>query len=99
MKVQEHGIMRIQNEDNMNEDIFEKLKYHSGLVAQGCWNDLDDYDQEAIKRFAELIIKECYETCKENLVNEAEAKEFGLTYNDAVGDCVIQIKQHFGVEE
>ena len=51
-----------------------------------------------VEKFAELIVQECYETCKENLVNDAEARAFGLTYNDAVGDCAIQIKQHFGIE-
>ena len=42
----------------MNNDIFEKLKYHSGLVAQGCWNELDEYDRAAIVRFGDLIVKE-----------------------------------------
>ena len=52
-----------------------------------------------VEKFAELIVKECADTCKDNLVNDEEARAFGLTYNDAVGDCVIQIRQHFGVEE
>ena len=58
-----------------------------------------DWSLDTIKdKFAELIVKECYQVCKENLVNDAEARAFGLTYNNAVGDCAIQIKQHFGVE-
>jgi hypothetical protein len=42
----------------MNEQI-EKLMYHSGLTAQGCWDEMDDYDKQAIEKFAELIVKEC----------------------------------------
>ena len=42
----------------MNEDIFSRLHYQSGLVAQGCWNELDEYDREAIRRFGDLIVKE-----------------------------------------
>jgi hypothetical protein len=33
--------------------------YESGLTAQGCWDELDDYAKEAIERFAKLIVKEC----------------------------------------
>jgi hypothetical protein len=29
-----------------NDDIL----YHSGLVAQGCWDNLDSYAREAIER-------------------------------------------------
>ena len=42
----------------MNEQI-EKLMYHAGLTAQGCWDEMDDYDKQAIEKFAELIVKEC----------------------------------------
>jgi hypothetical protein len=42
----------------MNQKI-EDLMYHSGLTAQGCWDEMDDYDKQAIEKFAELIVKEC----------------------------------------
>ena len=38
---------------------FQDLMYHSGLVATGCWDEMDAYDREAVERFAELIVKEC----------------------------------------
>jgi hypothetical protein len=38
---------------------FEDLMYHAGLTAQGCWDELGTYEQEAIEKFAELIVKEC----------------------------------------
>ena len=42
----------------MNKQI-EDLMYHSGLTAQGCWDEMDEYDKQAIEKFAELIVKEC----------------------------------------
>ena len=42
----------------MNKRI-EDLMYHAGLTAQGCWDEMDEYDKQAIERFAELIVKEC----------------------------------------
>jgi hypothetical protein len=37
----------------------EDLMYQSGLTAQGCWDEMDGYDHEAIEKFAELIVQEC----------------------------------------
>ena len=42
----------------MNERI-ENLMYEAGLLADGCWEEMDEYDQKAIERFAELIVREC----------------------------------------
>ena len=38
---------------------FEELMYQAGLTAQGCWDEMDGYDHEAIEKFAELIVQEC----------------------------------------
>ena len=46
----------------MNE-IIEHCMYESGLTADGCWNELDDYAKESIERFAVLIVKKCAELC------------------------------------
>ncbi len=43
---------------SMNKRI-EDLMYRAGLTAQGCWDELDDYDRNAIETFAQLIVKEC----------------------------------------
>jgi|688.fasta_scaffold24511_4 hypothetical protein len=37
----------------------EELMYQAGLTAQGCWDEMDGYDHEAIEKFAELIVQEC----------------------------------------
>ena len=38
---------------------FERQLYESGLTAQGSYDSMDQYDQEAVIRFAELILKQC----------------------------------------
>jgi len=34
----------------------DELMYHAGLTAQGCWDEMDQYDREAIEKFARLIV-------------------------------------------
>ena len=38
---------------------FDDLIYQSGLIASGCWEDLDTYAQEAIERLFQLTVREC----------------------------------------
>ena len=57
-----------------------------------------DYTTE-LEKFAELIVEECYQHCKDQLMDKKLAEEAGLTYNDGVMDCAIGLKQHFGVTE
>jgi len=71
----------------MNEQI-EKLMYHSGLTAQGCWDEMDDYDKQAIEKFAELIVKECIQVLDpggHQLIARFHARQW--------------LSEHFGVEE
>jgi hypothetical protein len=63
---------------------FEDLMYHAGLTAQGCWDELGTYEQEAIEKFAELIVKECMD-----VVGKATASPNGYQ----------ALMKHFGVEE
>ena len=52
----------------MNTDTkFDDLIYRAGLTAQGCWDEMDEYDRKAIQKFAELIVKECIEINKQEL--------------------------------
>ena len=50
------------------------------------------------QKFAELIVRECYEHCKGEMMDKKTAEEAGLNYNDGVMDCAIGLLQHFGVE-
>jgi len=69
----------------MNETI-NKLIYESGLIAQGCWDKFDEYDRQALEKFAELIVRECIRLCDQVDFVGAE-------------DCIDNIKEHFGVEK
>lgn len=42
----------------MNERV-EALMYRAGLTAQGSWDKMDSYDQEAIEKLVELVVKDC----------------------------------------
>lgn len=59
----------------------EKLMYDSGLTAQGCWDQMDSYDKDAIMKLAELIVKETMQVVANNLPQN--------TYLD-VADAVIK---------
>jgi hypothetical protein len=80
----------------MKENIFERLHYHSGLVAQGCWSDLDEYDREAIRRFGDLIVEECADIARRTILSGSGVDP--TTFTGTV-TTVQAIKRHFGVEE
>ncbi len=65
---------------------FDDLMYHAGLTAQGCWDEMDEYDRNAIQKFAELIVRECVE------INKQE-----LSFN-AFERLMNKYQDHFGVE-
>ena len=84
----------------MNERI-DKLMYHAGLTAQGCWDEMDEYDRKAIEKFAELIVQECLAhgklTQSQTVVNGSE--EYNAGREMGIEVFMNQIKLHFGVEE
>jgi hypothetical protein len=55
------------------DELIEHCMYESGLTAQGCWDELDDYAKEAIVRFAELLLREAV---LQELANQGQ--EWGL---------------------
>lgn len=71
----------------MNERI-DDLMYQAGLTAQGCWDEMDDYDQQAIAKFAQLVVEECINV----------AKEINVTQDNAWYLARI-LKHRFGIEE
>ena len=73
----------------MNQRL-EDLMYQAGLTAQGSWDSMDPYDQQAIERFAELIVQECV-----RYFNEDYERDFDSPWRE---DLSRGIKQHFGVE-
>jgi hypothetical protein len=58
-----------------------------------------EYMTQWFEKFAELIVRECAVYCEGHILPKGMAEENDLNYNDGVMDCVIGLKQHFGVEE
>ena len=75
----------------MNERL-EDLMYRAGLTAQGCWDNMDQYDREAIERFANLIISESINVVNKRYMGDNNREDF------EVRRCVEDLKKHFGVE-
>ena len=69
---------------------FEKQLYESGLTAQGSYDKMDQYDQEAVIRFAELIVQECLNQCYNRGMNDE-------LYAGQL-KAAAYIEEHFGVE-
>jgi len=75
----------------MNKKI-EDCLYQAGLTASGCWDELGTYEQEAIEKFAELIVKECTNVC----LSQRDPANLNYKPSERFAEA---IKQHFGVKE
>lgn len=73
-------------------DKFDDLMYEAGLTAQGCWDQMDEYDKEAILRFADLIVKDCINVLNRRFMGDLNREDW------EVRRCVADVKKHFGVE-
>ena len=85
----------------MNERI-QELIVQSGngqFHNDKCYPHIGSRTLEDWTKFAELIVRECYEHCKGQVLDKEVADTNELTYNDAVGDCANGLLQHFGVDE
>jgi hypothetical protein len=74
-------------QDYMQSSRFDDLMYHAGLTAQGCWDEMDNYDRKAIEKFAELIVQECMNVLdpgEHQLIARFQARKW--------------LAEHFGVE-
>jgi hypothetical protein len=86
----------------MNERI-EHCLYESGLTAQGCWDELDDYAKQGIEKFAELLKKEFFSQgyiagrSDGTIETVRECADF---LADTLDDHFAseQVREHFGVE-
>jgi hypothetical protein len=87
----------------MNEAI-DDLMYESGLTAQGCWDEMDEYNRTAIMKFAELIVKECADLyTHDDVMAPVGQSAYGEAYQDGWIEGTKSyretILEHFGVEE
>lgn len=54
------GLSAYQNaKEKILTDSMDRLMYESGLTASGCWDQMNEYDQKAIMKFARLVVEEC----------------------------------------
>ncbi len=60
--------------------------YQAGLTASGGWDNMDDYDRQAIEKLTQLIVSECA------LIVENDGR---FTRYDKLAN---KIKNHFGVK-
>lgn len=58
--------------------------YNSGIFADGCWNQLDEYDKEAIER----LVLETVNTCIAIVDTAVQHREPASTYTN-------KLKQYF----
>ena len=76
---------------------YEDLLYQAGLTASGCWDELGTYEQEAIEKFAELIVRECM-----SIVENYPIDPEDMPYNGRIIPYMIFVQEkmqlHFGVE-
>ena len=73
------------------KEIIHILAEEAGLYCDGT---PDNWDKEAIERFAELIVRQCADICL-----EMAAKCGGIPGDGALAkDCAYWIKKDFGVE-
>ena len=75
-------------------DKFDDLMYQAGLTAQGCWDQMDDYDRTAILKFGELIVRECVKVMYDNAIERRVPPDI----NQTPTHYAIAVLEHFGVE-
>ena len=81
----------------MNERIRE-LSEQAEKYADDNFRGESTWSEAFESKFAELIIQECYEHCKGQVLDKEVADTNELTYHEAVSDCANGLLQHFGVE-
>jgi hypothetical protein len=72
---------------------FDDLIYQSGLIADGCWDELGTYEQEAIERFSKLMVEEACQAFWSEACHVSD-----LAYEEYSRNSK-KIKEHFGVEK
>jgi hypothetical protein len=73
-------------------DKLDELMYKSGLTAQGCWDEMDQYNREAIIRFGNEIIAHCIGVLKGN---EFYAKKYKWTVSELANASAYEIERTF----
>jgi hypothetical protein len=70
------------------------LMCRAGLTAQGCWDNMNDYDHKAIVKFGNLIVQECLLALEPNLYESAISYKVDQAF---YLKCERIIKKHFEI--
>ena len=74
----------------------DELMYQSGMTAQGCWDEMDSYQQEAIMKLSQLIAKECMDIIVQNRKYASQHKWPAV---ELANVCLYEIDKTFEVNE
>jgi hypothetical protein len=76
----------------------EELMYQSGLTADGCWDEMDSYDKEAIEKFGMLIVLDCIKELEiSRRCDPYTGNLYGCEYNTCIKEQIEVLKARFGV--
>ena len=74
----------------------DDLMYQSGMTAQGCWDEMDSYQQEAIMKLSQLIAKECMDILVQNRTYASQHKWPAV---ELANVCLYEIDKTFEVND
>jgi hypothetical protein len=74
----------------------DDLMYHAGMTAQGCWDEMDSYQQESIMKLSQLIAKECMDIIVQNRKYAGQHKWPAV---ELANVCLFEIDKTFEVTE
>ena len=77
-------------------DKIEHLMYCSGMTAQGCWDEMDSYQQNAINSLVKYVAIECMNVIVQN---RKYASEHKWPASELANVCLYEIDKTFGVTE
>ena len=82
----------------MNDRIKE-LMYEAGLTADGCWDEMDEYDRKAIEKFGKLIVMDCIKELEiSRRCDPYTGNLYDCEYNTCIKEQIEVLKARFGVE-
>jgi hypothetical protein len=82
----------------MNQQL-EDLMYQAGLAADGSWNQMDQYDRDAIIRLSHMIVERCSKLIIEQGTDRIDWAPSQLGIRPEYVAMAKHIKEHFGVSE
>lgn len=73
----------------------DDLLYESGLTAQGCWDELDNYTKECIMKFGRMIVNETMNI----LGSQMDKHGVDLSNLPTWYKCMEKTEEYFGINQ